>query len=279
MQLTVETGEVERPPKPRRQSISHSPTKGYAPIPIVPSTQKGRSAPNLFHKNSDENLSSASASSKPSPTTSTLGGPTILPPPALTLGAPSMRIQSLSLEVGSDAIEESWKGEILPDFLYLGDRCTASSLDRLQALQISHVLNATEDIPFFFAAEGLTYMRCPIADHSDAAHGLSSYFAECVAFLESCRERGARVLVHCRAGVSRSATIVIGYLMQHKRWDLKTALHHVDERRFVQPNSGFVEFLLQHERALFGACSTSVAETLELKHARYRQCDGESMAM
>lgn len=64
-----------------------------------------------------------------------------------------------------------------------------------------------------------------------------------------------RALVHCRAGVSRSATVVIGYLMTTCKWDLKTALHHVDTKRFVQPNSGFINFLIGLERNLFGAPS------------------------
>ena len=222
------------------------------------------------------------------------------------MGSP--RIQSLSLELlaspsaRSVPLEESWKGEILTDFLYLGDRVTASDIDRLRSLQITHVLNATEDIANFFEAmtPRLSYHRCPIRDQSDAAAAMSAQFADCAAFLDGCRARGGRALVHCRAGVSRSATIVIGYLMHAERLDLKTALHHVrrpplqclplrlarlvssitaivpvplrhrpatpsssppisgsclqvDSRRFVQPNSGFIDFLLSLERSLFGA--------------------------
>lgn len=183
-------------------------------------------------------------------------------------GRRSPQIQSLSLEMVSAAcsthagfLEDSWRGEILPHFLYLGDRVTASDPDRLRSLGITHIINATEDISNFFSgSSSLHYHRCPIKDRSDAAPDMEALFPECVRFLDSCAARSGRALVHCRAGVSRSATIVIGYLMQTQRWDLRTALHYVDTRRFVQPNSGFIQFLLGLERRLYGDASSSVAD-------------------
>ena len=81
-------------------------------------------------------------------------------PAGLALGSlketNSPRIQSLSLEIGASptqrgvALEDSWKGEILDGFLFLGDRVTASDADRLETLRITHVLNATEDVSNFF---------------------------------------------------------------------------------------------------------------------------------
>ena len=59
----------------------------------------------------------------------------------------SPRIQSLSLEIGASpasvrgvTLEDSWKGEILPGFLFLGDRVTASDMDRLTTLEVRHIL-------------------------------------------------------------------------------------------------------------------------------------------
>ena len=43
--------------------------------------------------------------------------------------------------------------------------------------------------------------------------------------------------------------------MHHKRWDLKTCLRHVDSRRFIQPNSGFIEFLRELEQKIHGSNS------------------------
>ena len=137
---------------------------------------------------------------------------------------------------------------------------TASDADRLETLRITHVLNATEDVSNFFeGAEavpaGLRYHRCPVKDRSDAAAEMREHFPACVEFLDGCAAGGGRALVHCRAGVSRSATLVLGYLMHHKRWDLKTCLRHVDSRRFIQPNSGFIEFLRELEQTIHGSNS------------------------
>lgn len=180
----------------------------------------------------------------------------------------SPRIQSLSLEIGASpasvrgvTLEDSWKGEILPGFLFLGDRVTASDMDRLTTLEVTHILNATEDVSNFFEGSShLKYMRCPIKDRSEAAADIALHFDACVDFINSARECNGRALVHCRAGVSRSATVVIGYLMTECKWDLKTALHHVDTKRFVQPNSGFINFLIGLERRLFGSTSCSAAD-------------------
>ena len=50
----------------------------------------------------------------------------------------------------------------------------------------------------------------------------------------------AAVLVHCGAGVSRSATLAIGYLMRRERWSAQAALDLVRSRRsLVAPNGGF----------------------------------------
>lgn len=55
-------------------------------------------------------------------------------------------------------------------------------------------------------------------------------------------------MVHCFAGISRSATIVIAYLMHHFDWKLERAFSIVKAlRKQVKPNEGFLRQLKEFE--------------------------------
>lgn len=54
-----------------------------------------------------------------------------------------------------------------------------------------------------------------------------------------------KVLVHCIMGVSRSATLVLAYLMLRQRLSLRDALKHVIQRRAIYPNRNFLSLLLK----------------------------------
>jgi hypothetical protein len=63
--------------------------------------------------------------------------------------------------------------------------------------------------------------------------------------------RGERTLVHCHAGVSRSATVVLLYLMVRYRWPLADAYGHLRRvRPQVRPNPGFLAHLVASEARL-----------------------------
>ena len=64
---------------------------------------------------------------------------------------------------------------------------------------------------------------------------------------------GHRVLVHCVAGVSRSAAIVLAYLVRYKRLSLLDAYNHMHAlRKMVRPNLGFWRQLIAYEQMLTG---------------------------
>ena len=75
-------------------------------------------------------------------------------------------------------------------------------------------------------------------------------FDNCFEFIEEARKAGG-VLVHCNAGVSRSATVVIAYLMQNQRKSFPDAHNYVKERRScIKPNTGFVSQLQAYSKEL-----------------------------
>ena len=70
-------------------------------------------------------------------------------------------------------------------------------------------------------------------------------------FSESIRQIEGKVLVHCQAGVSRSATICIAYLMYHLRMSMEQAYDYLKSRRSViSPNVNFMCQLLDYEAEL-----------------------------
>ncbi|KAJ8286133.1 hypothetical protein GJAV_G00034910 [Gymnothorax javanicus] len=61
-----------------------------------------------------------------------------------------------------------------------------------------------------------------------------------------------KILVHCAVGVSRSATLVLAYLMIREHMTLVDAIKTVNDRRGIIPNRGFLRQLLQLDRTLHG---------------------------
>ena len=113
--------------------------------------------------------------------------------------------------------------------LYLGDRHHAKDLHTLRRLGIQHVLNCTPSrevgagagCPNYFNKEhDFTYMRCAVFD--TAAADLRPHFDACTNFIERAQFYSS-ILVHCHRGQSRSAAIVIAFLMRKQGLELKIA--------------------------------------------------------
>ena len=55
---------------------------------------------------------------------------------------------------------------------------------------------------------------------------------------------GSKVLVHCKMGVSRSASVVIAYAMKAHNWNMQKAHKFVKNKRTcIKPNTGFMRQL------------------------------------
>lgn len=59
-----------------------------------------------------------------------------------------------------------------------------------------------------------------------------------------------KVLVHCAMGLSRSATLVLAYLMIHENMKLEDAIEAISANRNISPNEGFLEQLRQLDKEL-----------------------------
>mmetsp|Transcript_12632 Transcript_12632/g.25767 ORF Transcript_12632/g.25767 Transcript_12632/m.25767 type:complete len:266 (+) Transcript_12632:1642-2439(+) len=139
--------------------------------------------------------------------------------------------------------------------LFLGSQFGAVDQQCIRSLGIQHVVNCTAGsmkVENKFASEGVSYSNFELHDKigENALPSIEKSY-EVIAPLES---SGKRVLVHCSAGLSRSATIVLGYLMKAKAMSMREAVEVATEGRgrMLQCNASFWSALLQWERKLTG---------------------------
>lgn len=73
-------------------------------------------------------------------------------------------------------------------------------------------------------------------------------FRDAFAFIDEARSNGHSVLIHCQCGVSRSASLVIGYVMKEKNMNLNDAYEYVkNQSKWISPNMSLVYQLVDFE--------------------------------
>jgi len=147
---------------------------------------------------------------------------------------------------------------IIAGKVLLSGRIQAQDRSLLEKYGISHVLSVTATSIKQY--HHLAYKTIPVEDNKNET--IYKYFQEAHDFID-----GARVcLVHCDAGVSRSATIVVSYLMKSQNLGLKDAYISVKQcRQQISPNPGFVKQLVDFEKVLF----TEPKEDFTVYHFRF----------
>ncbi|XP_043087104.1 dual specificity protein phosphatase 13-like [Puntigrus tetrazona] len=136
--------------------------------------------------------------------------------------------------------------EVWPN-LFLGDMSAANDRFCLWKLGITRVLNAAHGKMHSqgshqFYGPALEYYGVPADD--SPAFNLSPYFQPCADYIQEVLSSPAeRVLVHCAVGVSRSASLVLAYLMIHQHLSLLDAITTVKQHRWIFPNRGFLKQL------------------------------------
>jgi len=123
----------------------------------------------------------------------------------------------------------------------------AENKHQLKRMNIRYIITVCQYKPKY--PEDFSYHVVDVPD--SPATDLLSNFEECHQFIDRAFEAGSCILVHCAAGVSRSATIVISYIMKKKRMPYEEAYHFVKEKRLIiSPNEGFIRQLKIYEEML-----------------------------
>eukprot|EP00897_Mesotaenium_endlicherianum_P006525 jgi/Mesen1/5900/ME000003S06924 len=140
------------------------------------------------------------------------------------------------------------EADLVEPGLYLGAWGAAQDKAGLEEKNVTHVLTVASGLGKAPHLDTFTYTIISIEDTSFT--NISKHFETCFEVIDAGREAGG-VLVHCMAGVSRSATVVVAYLMRTHGWPLQKALEHVKRcRPVVHPNEGFLRQLREFEKKL-----------------------------
>ena len=127
-------------------------------------------------------------------------------------------------------------------FITIGCIEIAKKFDKLKDEKITNVLNCyqngrdAEEYP-----RDISRLCCPFLDNADA--NLMEQLPEAFAFIEETKQKNGKILVHCFAGISRSVSIVMAYLIwkEHEKYNELSDVYYevVTIRRKANPNLSF----------------------------------------
>nr|GMD10636.1 dual specificity protein phosphatase PHS1 isoform X1 [Ipomoea batatas] len=143
------------------------------------------------------------------------------------------------------------------DTMFIGGALAARSVYTLQHFGITHILclcaneigQSDSQFPGLFL-----YQNFSICDNEDS--NITDIFEEAHDFIDHVEKINGKILVHCFEGKSRSATLVLAYLMLRKNFTLLQAWNTLKlVHRRALPNDGFARVLMDLDKKLHGVLS------------------------
>ncbi|KAB5555892.1 hypothetical protein PHYPO_G00039340 [Pangasianodon hypophthalmus] len=138
--------------------------------------------------------------------------------------------------------------EVWPN-IFIGDEQTARNRYSLQKLGVTHVLNAAEGERNSVCTGAGYYSNMDIEYYGIEAEDIPSFnisvhFFTMAEYMRRVLSNAQnKLLVHCVMGRSRSATLVLAYLMIEEKMTLVEAIEQVKRHRQIIPNWGFLKQL------------------------------------
>jgi len=142
--------------------------------------------------------------------------------------------------------------EIIPN-LFLGDITASKNRDFYESVNIGMVVNCSKTIPFL---EGGTFkkVRVPVDDNlqEEEIQNLAKWSPKIIRQIWEEYSKGTVILVHCHAGMQRSAAVVAMFLMFYQRCNHQEAISRIRKRRPIvfQPGINFYKAIIKFETSM-----------------------------
>lgn len=153
---------------------------------------------------------------------------------------------------------------LILDFLYLGSGKDAQDKDTLKAVGVTTVLNATAEWRTSHHND-FEHHRIELKDNvGQALDGAMDRACNIINRVKNAEPPG-KILVHCVMGRSRSAAIVMAYLVRNENMSLKDAFELTHKARpIVRPNSRFLSDLIAWEMQHRGTATQQLATWIDV---------------
>ena len=134
------------------------------------------------------------------------------------------------------------------DNVYLGNLAIAVNKEKLHAEGITHIISIMNG-SYSMYPDQFKYKHVHIND--DPWLSIDKYFDDCIRFIESAKNEGGKVLVHCMCGISRSVTIIGAYMIKTYKMSFNDTIKYLKEKKqTINPNDGFILQLKKFEKSL-----------------------------
>lgn len=178
------------------------------------------------------------------------------------------------------AVEEAPRPSmVLADLLYISGVKEVAGMDALPFRRFSHVLHCAS------SRDASTMYPC---DHAFLVHvwdepgvDIARFFPDVIAYIQDAERssgKQARILVHCKQGISRSVSFVVAYLMQVRRMPLLQCFELLAAvRPQICPNPTFAEQLIEFEKEVFDGRSTLSLDMMKKRGWTPREWDASML--
>jgi protein-tyrosine phosphatase len=134
--------------------------------------------------------------------------------------------------------------EIITNTLFLGSAKASKDFDSLKEKKITHIVNISGKQ---FFPNDFIYIRSHFEDSNNS--NILETFDEIFTFMDEAIKSGGRILVHCQGGVSRSPSVVIGFLIHKYSMKYQEAFDLIkNKRKGIKIKEEFMKQLQEYEK-------------------------------
>jgi protein-tyrosine phosphatase len=142
--------------------------------------------------------------------------------------------------------------DLIVNNIWLGNKSSAQDREFLNSNKIKFLVNCTTDIniPEWYENDNINYIRLPIYDWNSESNNtiLNNEIMNIINYIYLYKKNKKNILVHCFAGMQRSATVIACYLMYYYKLKPEDAILYIKNKRNIafMPYPTFNSFIFNY---------------------------------